>query len=234
MNQKNKFLFDLNNFDTVEDEAEEIIEEEIEVEPPPPTFSEDDLEAARATAHANGVREGIAEERERREQKTAELLEKIADNFSSLFAAEQYRERQYEEEAVRLTLETINIALPALTPLIGTETLKTVIADNLKKQSDQSEIIIELHPDDIPPIKELLTTLWKEGENAPRYKIIENENTEKGACSLSWADGGLVRDPAKTTKAIRDELQSLLTKPQNNAIKEEEDSSPKPDESNGE
>ena len=38
------FLFDLNNFDTPQEEEIEIIEEEVEVEPPPPMFSEDELE----------------------------------------------------------------------------------------------------------------------------------------------------------------------------------------------
>ena len=62
LNKANKFLFDLNNFDMPEPE-EEVIEEEIDLEPPPPTFSEDDLEAAKAVAHATGRNEGIEEEK---------------------------------------------------------------------------------------------------------------------------------------------------------------------------
>lgn len=226
MTQNNKFLFNLNNFDAPEEAVEEIIEEEIEQEPPPPTFSEDDLEAAKAIAHAGGVREGIAEEKARREQKTSELLEKIADNFSSLFAAEQYREKQYEEESVRLAIETLNIALPALASKIESETLQSVIKQNLQKQAEQSEIIIELNPDDTADIEKMLGVLWKDNDNAPRCKIIENEDIAVGGCSLSWADGGLIRDPAKTAETIRDELQSLLTKTTNNDInKNKEDSS---------
>lgn len=232
MNQNKKFFFDLNNFDAPGEVVEEIIEEEIEHVPPPPTFSEDDLEAAKAGAHAAGVREGATEEKNRREEKNTDLLEKIADNFSSLFAAEQYRERQYEEEAVRLALETLNIAVPTLTSRINNETLQSVIRQNLQKQAEQSEIIIELNSEDVADIEKMMETLWKDNDKAPRCKIIENAELSVGACSISWADGGLIRDPIKTAQAIRDELESLLTSDENNAInKDQEDS---PSKSNGE
>lgn len=226
MNQNKKFFFDLNNFDAPDEVVEEIVEEVIEQEPPPPTFTEDELEAAKATAHAAGVREGMADEKSKREQKTLEVLEKIAENFSSLFAAEQYRERLYEEEAIKLTLETLNIAVPALSPKIGSETIETVIRKNLQKQSEQSEIIIELSPDDIHNIKKMMETMWKDTDKAPRCKVIENAELPPGACSLSWQDGGLVRNPVKTAESIRDELESLLTQLENNGInKDQEDSS---------
>lgn len=225
MNQKNKFLFDLNNFDATDVAEEEIIEEEIEdAPPPPPTFSEDDLEAAKAVAHSAGVNEGIQEERGRREEKVKDLLENIADNFSSLFAAEQYRERQYEEEAVKLALKTLDKIFPSLSPSLGTETLQSVITQNLKKQAEQSEITIEIHSSDISDVEKIIATIWKDPDNAPRCKVIDNDAIEAGACKLSWVDGGLIRNPDKTAQSIRDELQSLLTKQVNNAINKEEDS----------
>lgn len=224
MNKENKFLFDLNNFDAPPVVEEEIIEEHIEAVPPPPMFSEDDLEAAKAMAHSNGVTEGIKEERGRREEKVKDLLETIAENFSALFAAEQYRERQYEEEAVKLTLNMLDKAFPSLLKKLGNETLVSVIKQNLKKQADQSEIIIEIHPDDCSDIQNIIATIWKDPENAPRCKIIENDGVAAGACKMSWADGGLIRNSEQTAQSIRDELESLLTNRANNAINRDEDS----------
>ncbi len=224
MNQENKFLFDLNNFDAPPVADEEIIEEEIEVAPPPPTFSEDELEAAKAMAHSNGVTEGIKEERARREEKVKDLLETIAENFSALFAAEQYRERQYEEEAVKLSLNVLDKAFPSLLTHLGNDTLKSVVTKNLKKQAEQSEITIEIHPDDGTDIKNIVASIWKDPESAPRCKVIENDAIAAGACTMSWADGGLIRNPEQTAQSIRDELESLLTNRANNAINKDEDS----------
>lgn len=236
MNKNNKFLFNLHNFDAPGQAVEKVVEEDVYVEPPPPSFSQEDIDIAKATAQANGFSEGLREERISREQKISDLLRDIADNFSSLFAAEKYRERQYEEEAVKLSYEVLNIAVPALSSLVGKETLESVIRENLKKQSEQSEIIIELNPDDTADIEKILSSLWKDPENAPRCKIIANEAIEAGACSLSWADGGLIRDPKKTAQDIKTSLEQILkgqeapkratplTKSENNAINKGEDS----------
>lgn len=233
MSKTNRFYFDLNNFDAPE-EVEEIVEELEEVEPPPPTFSEEELEAAKAVAHAAGRSEGIQEERARREQFVAENLKTISENFSSLFAAETYREKQYEEESLKLALEIINTIAPSLNNRLGEEALKNALHKILKNQSEQSEIIIEVHPETTADIDTLIETIWPDKDSAPRYKVLADSNLEKGACSLSWKDGGMVRDPQKMANDIKTAIESLLveqvmsssnsplTEGKNNAIKNQQ------------
>lgn len=248
MNNTNKFLFDLNNFDTPEEEEEIIVEEEVEVEPPPPTFTEDDLEAAKAVAHATGRNEGIQDERTRREQKISEALTKISENFSTLFAAEIYREKQYEEEALKLALKVIDILAPSLQSRLGHEALKNTLHDVLRSQSEQSEIKIEVHPDMATDIDKLIEDIWPDKDSAPRYKVLADNTLEIGACALSWKDGGMVRTPEKTAKQLKTAIESLLveqvmskdnstlTNAPNNDINKEglSDSSPQPTQSGSE
>ena len=246
MTHTNKFLFDLNNFDAPEEE--EIIEEEIEdIEPPPPTFSEEELETAKAVAHAAGRNEGLQEERERRELFVAETLKKISDNFSNLFAAEMYREKQYEEEALRLGLQIIEMIAPSLNNRLGQEALKGALKDVLKSQSEHTEIIIEVTPDTASDIDTLVDSIWPDKDNAPRYKILANSDLEKGACKLSWKDGGMVRNPSKIANDIKTAIEALLveqvmrtgnstlTEGENNAIKnqQQEDSASEEPETEG-
>jgi flagellar assembly protein FliH len=239
LTKSNKFLFDLNNFDAPEEE--EIIENEEEIEelePPPPTFSEEELETAKAVSHAAGRSEGIKEERARREQFVAESLKTITDNFSTLFAAEIYREKQYEEESLKLALQIIDMVAPSLSSRLGYEALKQTLKDVIKSQSEQSEIIIEVNPEYAADIDSLMEDMWTDKENAPRYKILADSGLEKGACKLSWKDGGMIRDPAKTANDIKTSIEDLLveqvmkthnsplTDKENNAInsKQQEDS----------
>ncbi|HPF77985.1 MAG TPA: FliH/SctL family protein [Alphaproteobacteria bacterium] len=210
MNKSKKFLFDLNNFDQPEEEEIVIEEEEIEVEPPPPTFSEDELEASKAIAHAAGRNEGILEERGKREQFIANVLKQISENFSSLFAAEMYRERQYEEESLRLALEIIELLAPSLTQRLGEEALKHSLKEVLKTQSEQSEIRIEVHPETASEIDAVIATIWPDKDSAPRYKVVADSELEKGACHLSWKDGGMVRNPKKIANDIKTAIESLL------------------------
>ncbi len=232
MNNTNKFLFDLNNFDVPEEE-EVIIEEEIEVEPPPPTFTEDDLEAAKAVAHATGRNEGIQDEKNQRDQKISDTLVAISQNFSNLFAAEIYREKQYEEESLKLALQIIALLAPSLQTRLGHEALRNALSEVLKSQSGQSEIKVEVHPDMTSDVDRLIEDIWPDKESAPRYKILADNSLEIGACALSWKDGGMVRTPENTAQAIKKAIEallveqvmskdnSLLTKSQNNGINKE-------------
>lgn len=232
MTHTNKFLFDLNNFDAPE--QEDVIEEIEDIEPPPPTFSEEELETAKAVAHAAGRNEGLLEERNRREQLVADNLKKIADSFSTLFATETYRERQYEEEALRLALEIIEMVAPSLNNRLGQEALKKTLQNVLKSQSEQSEIIVEVHPESASDIDALIESIWPDKDNAPRYKVLADSELEKGACTLSWKDGGMVRNPSKMTNDIKTAIESLLveqvmssdnsslTAEENNAIKNQQ------------
>lgn len=235
LNKTNKFLFDLHNFDLPEvEEVEEEVVEEIEVEPPPPTFSEDELDAAKAIAHSKGRDEGIQEERAKREQFTADTLHNISEHFATLFAAEIYREKQYEEESLRLALEIISLLAPSLNTRLGEEALKASLQEVLKSQSEQSEIRIELHPETVTDIDALIEKIWPDKDNAPRYKVVADSNLEKGACALSWKDGGMIRDPKKTANDIKTAIEGLLveqvmaktnsplTGDENNAIKNQQ------------
>ena len=210
---KKKFLFDINNFDagheTVDDAVDDIPEEELI--PPAPTFSEEELDAAKTIAHAQGVNEGLAQARKEREQEIAATLKTISDNFSALFAAETYRERQYEEESIKLGLKIIDILAPSLKDILGRTALENALIIELKKQSQQTELRLEVDPETAPDIDKFIDTLWPDPQNAPRYKVVANSEIQKGACEIHWQDGGMIRNPDKTAKDIKNALEALLS-----------------------
>ncbi|MEM9470027.1 MAG: hypothetical protein AAF988_07670 [Pseudomonadota bacterium] len=205
-----KFLFDLNKFDEPDTSEieEKIIEEDIE--PPPPTFSEDELEAAKAVAFTQGKSEGIQEERGKREQELTVHMGVLAEQIQTLFASELYREKAYEQEAINLSLQLVDQLSPLLEEKLGLDTIRKVIEKTVMAQSKQSQIIIEVAPDYVEEISTLMDRIRTQEEDAPQFKVKANETLTKGACALSWKDGGMVRDPQGTAKAIKKELEDLL------------------------
>ncbi len=209
-NKKDKFLFNLNNFDTPDEEVVEVVEEEIEVEPPAPTFSEDELEAARSIAYTKGFNEGQNEAQQQREQQITETLQKISEDFSALYAAETYRERQYEEESLKLSLEILTQLSPILRETLGEDNLKAILKDEIVKQSNQSEILIEVNPDSATDIGGYIETLWRDKDNAPKCKVVANSEISTGACKIEWTDGGMLRNPQETAENIKRNIENLL------------------------
>ncbi len=213
MNENNKFLFDLNNFDAqrIEEASNiDLTEPEEELPPPPPTFSEDELESAKIMAHEKGRQEGFTEERQSREEKIKTVLENIAKNFSDVFASEHYRERQYEEESLKLSLAVLDALAPTLEKHLGRETIQKIITENIKKQSKSAEIVIEVSADNLLSINDAIGDIWADDEDAPKYKIIENSELDQGACNIQWQDGGVIRNPERTAEMIKTEIETLL------------------------
>jgi len=132
-------------------------------------------------------------------------------------------------------LEIISILAPSLNSRLGTEALKSALYDVLKRQSDQSEIRLEVNPESAPDIDKFIETIWSDPENAPNYTVVANSEIEKGACQINWKDGGMIRDPQKTAKDIKEAIEALLveqvisnpktplTQEENNAIKMTDD-----------
>lgn len=199
-----KFMFDLRRFDEPE------VQEEEEVEELPPTFSEEELAAARAEGFDAGKIEGRAQAVASREQLTANALRAIAESFTMLFAAETDREKEYEEEAVRLTQQVLKKLFPAMNARFGPDEVQAVILSVLQSGGRKSMITIEVSADDAPAIEEFLAGNWSDAETAPRYRVLGANDLKAGQCRLGWEDGGAVRDAEALAESINSELGRLL------------------------
>ena len=201
----NKFLFDLHVFD--EDGADL---NAVPDEPPPPMFAMDEVSAAKEVAYAEGKKAGLAEAAASREQKIVQTIDRIAQNFSKLFSAEQMREKIYEKESIHLVLMAIDKMFPTLNEKLGQEDMSEALSQIVRNVSGEAEIIIEVAPDAVEDIRALLARQWPEGEKGPAFTVKGREQLGSGACALSWQDGGAVRDPAALAEKMREQILALL------------------------
>lgn len=202
-----KFLFNQHIFD------EPDIEEE-EEEPPPPTYSQEELETARQDtykrAYEQGKKDGLAESMASREQMVAETLKKIAQDTSIIFAAEDHREKLFERESVLLASAIFEKLFPQQKTLHGFDELKQSLSAILKKQENQSEIRIEVHPEAAEGIQEHINSLSLAGQSQQRFDIVENDNMDKLAAKIYWKDGGAIKDIDAIAGQIRTILHETL------------------------
>lgn len=199
-----KFFFDVNNFN---DDFEEVVEEVI---PPPPTFSEAEVEAARKDGYDRGKRDGLAEAQASREKFVATLLETISKSFATLFNAERERETKYETEAAILSRAIFGKLFPALNAKHGLTEVETVIARVLEGARETPQIQVEVHPDYIADIethaRHVLAGLHGIGE----ITVTGNFALGPGDCKLQWPAGGAHRAAAALATEIEKELARVL------------------------
>lgn len=191
----------MNIFD--EPDEEEIPEEP--PPPPPPTFSEDELEAAKAAAFEKGRQQGIQENLQSREEKLANLMERISADVQTLFAAEKAREDVYEAEAVKLTLDIFKHLFPVYHKAHGFEELKTVLQDVLGRQEGQTDILIETSLEQKEGVESYISRVSSLSGKAA-FKVSALESLQDGSCRLSWTNGGALYN----SQGLADEIRSIL------------------------
>lgn len=218
MEPDKKFFFDVNIFDAPE--KEEVPED---LPPPPPTFSEDELSAAKDMAFEQGRQQGRREETQSREQQVSTLLEKIADDFAHLFAAEQLRENIYEKESLKLTLKALDLIFPSMNDRLGQGEVQSIIEKTLIDHRKKKEISIFVPAGMKGDIEMLISRIRANEHEEALWRVIEEDSLSPGDCRMEWSDGGAVRDSRKTARDIHRNIEALLG-PVQEDISEIEDS----------
>jgi len=200
-NTYEKFFFNQNIFDEDHEVEDEILEEE----PPPPVFSEAELEAEKKSAFQEGYAKATEEERNSRSQNLANLMQTLAQDMSTLFVREADREARYEEESVRLTLNILQKLYPHYAQEHDFNALKNVLESVIRNHNQKQIIQIRVTPDMVEGVQSFMEKLQNTNPEL-RLNVQGDENLQGTACKLSWDDGGVLHD----TKAMAQEILEIL------------------------
>lgn len=209
MQKDKKFLFDVNIFDAPPKE-EEIVED---LPPPPPVFSEEELAVAKDMAFEQGRQLGQKEQKDSREQYIAQSLEKIADNFSHIFAAETVRESIFEKESLKLAIQALDTLFPSLNEKIGPEEVRKSIEKTLVDHRKTKEITLRVPTGMKDEIETLISRIRTGEHDEVLWRVTEDPALLKGDCVLEWSDGGAIRDSARIARDIRKNIEKQLGEP---------------------
>lgn len=201
-----KFLFDVNDFDD-KDPVEELAEPP---PPPPPTFSEAELERARRDSLAQGRKEATEESEASRARHVADLLQTISREFSTLFAAEDLRNAQYEAESVRLTLAILQRLFPAMNQKYGLSEIQRVITEILESQREMAVIKLEVQPDYVETIQDHVKRVLKQANISGNCVVTGNQALGPGDCRMTWENGGALRESSAVAEDIERHMQVIL------------------------
>lgn len=197
-----KYFFDRHNFDDGrKDEPEE---------PPPPTFSQEELDAARRDSYDRGKRDGLTEAKTGYEKLTLDVLEKIKQNFSTLFAAEDTRIALYQTETAALAQAIFIRLFPALNDRHGLDEVQQVIASVLDTHRAKPAILIEVCPAHTEAIRVQMDKMAAGLTGLGICTVQPAADLGPGDCRLSWHDGGGTRHAGRLAQEIEGILQQAL------------------------
>ncbi len=205
-----KFLFDTTFEETVKEKhdsendyqaKEEVIEEEPE-EPPAPTFSEEELAAARDEGYKSGKEEGLKEGLEDSARVLADILQRAGEKISRLIETQSNVAPAAEQKAVEVAVALVKTLFPDLNARHGTDEVIALVKETFESLLDEPKVTLRVameHREEMAAkIKEIAEQYGFEGKTI----VISDENMGSGDCRIEWDSGGAERDATNVWEKI--------------------------------
>lgn len=194
-----KFLFDSLDFDAEEPSGPVI---PATPEPPEPTFSRGELDAARAQGFAEGQAAGLVDAKQSRDQVVAATLARIAVHTELLVSGEAARTAQSQAESVRLAVAIVRKMLPGLARRHGLTEIEAMIGDCLADLVDEPRVVVRVHDRMLDSLKERVDAVARERGFAGKLVLLADPGLMDTDCRVEWADGGAERDIGRLWQQI--------------------------------
>jgi flagellar assembly protein FliH len=190
MGATQKFLFEECFASSPEFEAEP---EEIEVVPPAPTFSEEEIAAAQAKGFAEGRNEGISEMKDGIDQRVATVMECMVEQLGTVETARAESAKSTELRFLSLATAIAKKAVPS----VAREHADAVVTQLIQEC---------VHATLIDEMKKKLDTLAAKCGFSGDIIMLPDDDLAEADCRVEWADGGAER----SSKAVWEEIEQAI------------------------
>lgn len=204
MSQMEKFLFDT-SFDSERDreaKARAAAEAAAAEEPPAPTFSEEDLAAARETAFAEGKAAGIAEAEASQTRRLADGIDVLLPQFAGLTEELAQLDAARHRDSLEAAMTVVRKLFPRLARDHGLAEMQAVVDDCLERLRDEPRLMIRSADQDLDALKERIEASAAQCGFEGKLVFLVDERIPAGDLRIEWADGGAERDMAGLWKEI--------------------------------
>ncbi len=195
-----KYMFDL-DFDALEPAVSAAAvdapsEEELAPEPPPPTFSQFELEEAQRAAYAEGHAAGVREAAEVTERRHAEALTALAAALAAVQAAQRDGLDTVRRESILLAQAVVKKLHPEMARRYGVEGIGGVVHECLMQVDEAARLTVRVHPDLLEGVRAEAARVAEQAEFDGKILFAADAKLALGDCRVEWGNGGADRDQA--------------------------------------
>lgn len=162
--------------------------------PPPPTFSEEDLAAARDKAFAEGKAEGAAEAKSSSEAATAKAVEQTARQLEALRAENAAAREAATAESVAIAAAIVRKLLPAADPDIAAREILTVVEEAMGRIYEEPTVVVRVSESLVPALADPIRDAAARAGYPGALTVAPDPAMAVGDCRIEWGIGGVERD----------------------------------------
>jgi flagellar assembly protein FliH len=212
-----KYLFDDLDFDLEEQRRLEAVEAaKLPQEPPAPTFTEEELAAARQVAFAQGRAAGLADAVNDQSAIVLGVVQGLQADIAHLMQAEQQRQLAFNEAALHLAGAMLRQLFPEMAAVNGLTEINAVIAAALRERSDDPRLVIRVADSALDHVQSQIDALAADAGYAGKLVLLAEAEFGPSDVRIEWAQGGVERNAAAILAQIDtaiEQAQQLNTQP---------------------
>ncbi|MCF4165907.1 hypothetical protein L2U69_09655 [Zavarzinia compransoris] len=198
-----KFTFD-NAFDAAP-------RQKLPVAPPPPSFGEEDMAAARAAAFAEGEAAGRAEQAAAEQARLADAAARLVEALDGIAGHLAAGERQLRADAAELGHAVARRLCEALTEDMPMAEMEAMVASTLADLRDEPRVVVHVATALLDAAKAMFEATAADQAFPGKLLVLGDGDLAPGDVRVEWAHGGVLRDAAALEKAVSSAVTRFIT-----------------------
>ena len=167
--------------------------EELERNPPPPTFTEEELQAAQAAAWQEGHQAGSNDAQQQNEAQVLALLENLGAQIGGMHVHQDLANERIASELSGFALEICRRVLPDFIDSHGGEEVRALLGDCMEKITPASRILVTVSPDTLGLLEPQIDVLAARSGFEGRIKMVADPALGPSDLVATWDGGNLQR-----------------------------------------
>jgi flagellar assembly protein FliH len=181
--------------------------------PPPPMFTEAEMQGACDIARRKGEEAGMTRGRNEAvaafDKQVAATLSTIAQQTADI-ARGIAAEAQAAGKSVDLALAIVRKLHPALVERQGMAEIESVLSQCLESLKQEPRLVAYVHSARLDALQERLTQLSASSGFEGRVVLIGDDAMGESDCRVEWADGGVEREAGRIWRAVEEALARYI------------------------
>ena len=175
-----------------------------------PTFSEADLEAAKAQAYDDGRAAGLAEATSQREAGLAAILETIGAQIAGLHVHQDVANEKLAADLAELGRIVMSKLLPHYIEKNGCDEVIAILNDGFARLVHEDRISITVGPDTHDLLEPRIEALAAKSGYDGRLKLVADPDMGAADIVVNWGDGRLERSADDIWREIDASLERAI------------------------
>ena len=171
--------------------------------------------AAIADAEKVSFRQGFEAAKQEAEQKTADILNRIATEMHLIVGRLAATETRLEREAIDVAHAIAKQFAPALIARQPMAEIEALVLDVLSHVRSAPHVAVRVSPEMVERAGAQLKKIAEDRGFASRLVILPEPSLKNDDCLVEWADGGVSRDAAGIAQRIQQAIETYLGGPAN-------------------